>query len=168
MPLVVKYEKQSFTPPSEGLHQAVCVDVVDLGMQQTQWGEKHKCRIVWQIEEITDAGNRQTLIKQYTISLNPKANLRKDLETWRGRKFTEAELAGFDLEELIGANCQIQVVHNPMDDGRIFANVQAIVPAGKGVTLLRPEGYIRVKDRAVEQPDGTFKKADADEEDVPF
>lgn len=151
MPIVVKYEAKQFTPVSEGLHQAVCVDVVDLGMKETQWGAKQKVRIVWQVEELNDGGNRQTVIKEYTMSLNPKATLRKDLETWRGKKFSEPELQGFDLEKLLEVNAQVQVVHNLADDGRIFSNVQAIVPVGRGMTALRPNNYTRVKDRPTEQ-----------------
>lgn len=180
MPLLVKYEAKQFTPVSEGLHQAVCVDVLDLGMKETQWGAKQKVRIVWQVEEINDGGNRQTVIKEYTMSLNPKATLRKDLETWRGKKFSEAELQGFDLEKLLEVNAQVQVVHNLADDGRIFSNVQAIVPVGRGMTALRPQNYTRVKDRptepAPEPPAERFVKAplppstvpDMTYDDVPF
>jgi hypothetical protein len=155
MSLVVKYEKKEYTPAPEGLHQAVCVDVVDLGMQDTQWGPKQKCRIYWQIEEIdTETGKRFPVAKQYTVSLHEKATLRKDLQTWRGRKFTEQELEGFDLENLIGVNCQVQVVHNLADDGRVFANVQAVVPIGKNMTKIRAsEDFVRKKDRpAQEEP----------------
>ena len=44
-----------------------------------------------------DNGRRFQLRKDYKNSLHEKAGLRKDLEAWRGRRFTDAELAGFDL-----------------------------------------------------------------------
>ena len=176
--MIVKYERTEYTPASEGLHQAVCVDVVDRGIQETQYGQKHKVQIAWQIEEINpDTGKRQTISKFYTVSLHEKASLRKDLETWRGRKFTEQEQAGFDLDKLLGVNCQIQVVHNIMDDGRVFGNVQAIVPIGKGMTALRAQDYVRFKDRDTKPQSGPrpvaatgtgTDGAAAYDDDVPF
>jgi hypothetical protein len=175
MSFIVKHERTEYTPASEGLHAAVCCDVVDRGIQETPWGKKHKCQISWQIEELNpDTARRQVISKFYTVSLHEKAALRKDLETWRGRKFTEEELNGFDLEKLLGVNCQIQVVHNLSEDGRLFGNVQAIVPLGKGMTALRAEEYIRVKDRD-EKPGpkavaatGTNGKNENYADDTPF
>jgi hypothetical protein len=150
--LIIKHEKKEYSPASEGLHQAVCVDVQDLGMKDTPWGQKQKCLISWQIEEINpDSKKRQVIVKSYTTSLHEKAALRKDLDTWRGRRFTEDELSnGFDLEKLIGVNSQVQIVHNIADDGRVFANVQAVVPIGRGMTVIRAQDYTRVKDRPAE------------------
>jgi hypothetical protein len=176
MAFIVKHERTNFTPASEGLHQAVCVDVIDLGIQKTQYGDKHQCRISWQVEETNpDTGKRQVASKLYTVSLHEKASLRKDLETWRGRKFTEEELTGFDLDKLLGVNCQIQIVHNIADDGRVFGNIQAIVPIGRGMTALRGEDYVRMKDRPTAATTGprpvaaaTGTNGAAAEDDVPF
>jgi hypothetical protein len=172
MAFVVKHERTSYTPASEGLHQAVCVDVVDLGLQDRGFGEKHACRLTWQIEEINpDTGKRQTVNKTYNVSLHEKASLRKDLETWRGRKFTEDELKGFDLEKLLGVNCQVQVVHNILDDGRVFGNVQAIVPMGRGMVALRGQDYTRVQDREEKpgpKPVAAAATGTNGDDDVPF
>jgi hypothetical protein len=87
-------------------------------------------------------------VKRYTLSLHEKANLRRELETWRGKKFTAEEGEGFDLEKLLGANCQLQVIHNEKDDGTVYANVQAIVPAGRGLEKLSiPPDYVRAINR---------------------
>jgi hypothetical protein len=37
------------------------------------------------------------------------ATLRKDLESWRGKSFTEEELAGFDMDNLIGCTAKIEI-----------------------------------------------------------
>lgn len=67
------------------------------------------------------------------MTLNEKSALRKDLEIWRGKKFTPDELSsGFDVEQMIGRGCQVQITHRPSDGGKIFANVTAIIPLGKG------------------------------------
>lgn len=168
MAIVAKDTRKEFTPAPEGLHQSVCVDVVDLGMQDGQWGPKPKVRLVWQLDRLNpETGKRFTVSQQYTLSLNEKANLRHHLEAWRGKKFSPQELQGFDLEKLLGVNGQVQVVHALSDDGRIWANVQAIVPLGKGMTKMRAEEYTRVKDRTDKPADAAAKNGN-DESDVPF
>lgn len=147
MALMVKDNKTAFTPAPEGLRQAVCVDVVDLGMVTDQWGTKHKAELVWQLDQKNpETGKRFTVRKRYTLSLHQKAVLRIDLESWRGKKFSNEELDGFDLEKLLGINAQVQVVHTLADNGRVLSNVRAVVPIGKGMTKLRGE-YVRAKDR---------------------
>lgn len=168
MPIIAKSNKKDFTPAPEGLWPAVCVDVVDLGMLQTQWGDKHKVQIRWVLEEKDPKTDKPFLVmKRYTLSLHEKANLRRELETWRGRKFTQEESEGFDLERLLGANCQLQIMHGMSDGGDVFANVQAIVPASKGtVKLAIPSDYIRVCDRSKEPAKDAFEGATDD--DIPF
>lgn len=142
------------TPPA-GLHQAVCIDVVDLGLQPTQWGDKHKVRIVWIIEAQDSFGRPFKVFQTYTNTLgggNKVSALRGALESWRGKPFTKEELEGFDLDQVIGANCQLQVIHKAGDGGKVWANVQAIVPLGKHTPKMRlPADYVRVCDRPADQ-----------------
>lgn len=175
MPVMVAEPETQFIPAPAGLHRGVCVDVVDMGMQETQWGDKHKVRIVWQIEEPMENGNYFSVGQRYTASLHQKSKLRQDLESWRGKPFTGDELKGFDLEKLIGANCQLNVVHNT-NDGRTFANVATIVPASRGSAPFHPDGsYTRVKDRADYVPGGNSSGAakgsslpNGEDDDIPF
>lgn len=166
MPIIAKKPESSFTPCPEGLHQAVCVDVIDLGIQKGQFGEKHKVEIRWQVDLINDRDRRFELRKWYTLSLHEKAALRKELETWRGRKFTEEELGGFDLERLIGINCQLQVLHNLSDEGKTYDNVQAIVPHNPKLPKIAPQDYTRQKDRAASA--GGVPTHTPDEDEIPF
>lgn len=170
MPIYVSDSGKDFKPAPEGLHPAVCVDVVDKGMVTGQFGTQHKIQLRWQLEERdSESGKRFMVVSTYTASLNEKATLRKVLESWRGRKFTADELEKFDLETLVGANCQIQIAHNIKDGGRTYANVQAIVRAAKGVPALRPEEYVRDVDRPKDgQPVETPMSHPSDEEEVPF
>lgn len=149
MAIIAKNNKRDFTPAPEGLWQAVCVDVVDKGMQKSPWGDNHKVELRWVLSEsMVNTGKPFMVTKRYTLSLHEKSNLRRDLEMWRGKKFTGDESDEFDLEKLLGANCQIQVIHNGSDDGTVYANVQAIVPAPRGVNKISiPSDYIRAKDR---------------------
>jgi hypothetical protein len=145
---MAKSNKTDFTPAPEGLHPAVCVDVIDLGMVTTQWGESHQIKIRWQLEDDDPKTRRPYLVqRQFRNSLHEKSSLRPLLESWRGKKFTEEELKGFDLERLLGANCQLQIIHRITGEGGTFANVQAIVACGKRQTKLVARDYVREKDR---------------------
>lgn len=151
MPIIAREpEGKNFTPAPEGIHVACCCDVVDLGLADHGFGEKHYVEIRWQLEEDNpETHDRFVVRRRYTNSLSEKASLRKDLETWRGRKFTREELRGFDLEVLVGKACQVQVSHRLTDQGRTFANVTAVIPVGKGQTNPGVVGYTRQADRPV-------------------
>ena len=175
MSLIVKDSGAGdYTPCPEGVCQAVCADVQDLGEMENSFTGKmvRKLRIVWQTEHKHEKyGRPHEVSMSYTQSLHEKAGLRKLLEAWRGRKFTAAELAGFDVETLIGANCQIQVMHRIGQDGRTWANVASIMPIGKGMTKMAvSDGYVRRKDRegVKEMPAGAAVSPPADEEEIPF
>jgi hypothetical protein len=171
--IIAKDSKKEFTPAPEGLFSAVCCDVVDLGDLDTPWGKKPKVEIRWQIEETNPETQKPFMVlRRFTLSLHEKANLRSTLEAWRGRKFSKEELEGFDLERLIGANCQVQIIHNIADESTVYANVQAVVPAAKNGAKLRvSQDYIRMAERAKRaelerHPNGSdYTAADSD---VPF
>lgn len=139
-----------FPTAPAGTFAAVCVDVVDLGMIEVDWGGKkkrqHKIRIAWQIEENQENGKPFLVSKRYTLSLHEKAALRKDLESWRGRAFTESELEGFDVEVLLGIGNYLCIVHTKKD-GKTWANISAIMRLPKGAQSPTQRDYVRVKDR---------------------
>lgn len=148
MPIIAKQPDTTFTPCPEGLHHAVCVDVVDLGIVDSPHGPKEKVRIVWQVNALNPvSGHRFDVRRSYNRTLHEKAALRKDLESWRGQAFTDAELKGFDVEKVLGANAQLQVIHRETDDGKTYANVQSIVPVPAEVERLEPLDYVREIDR---------------------
>ena len=168
MAIFARAPESSFEPCPEGLHHAVCVDVVDLGLQQTPFGDKLQVQLRFQVEELNSQGHRCEVRKTYTNSLSEKANLRKDLESWRGRKFTGDELKGFDLEKLLGANCQLNVVHNLADNGNLYANINGVVPAPKGAVRLVPQDYVRQKDRPVATKPGGPSAPALTDDSIPF
>lgn len=138
MALTVKKTGGDFELAPEGNHVAVCYMVIDLGEQQTVWNgdvkHSHKIRFGWELsnEPMSD-GRPFGVFKDYTASLNDKANLRKDLQSWRGRAFTEEELDGFDVFNVLGAPCMINVVHSVSEkNGNTYANVASIAPLPKG------------------------------------
>jgi hypothetical protein len=113
--------------------------------------------------------------KFYTLSLNEKANLRKDLESWRGKAFSDAEIEnGFDIEKLIGANCYLNIAQN--DKGKSV--ISAINPLPKGMEKLRqltigpPPSFSKwiegMRAKAVETAQHTVAPEQAPTSDLPF
>lgn len=151
--MIVREPESQFVPAPAGVFVAVCVDEIDLGMVTREFGgekhEKHMVRLVWQIGEDMKDGKPYLVKKDYTASLHEKAALRADLEGWRGKAFTFDELVGFDLENIIGAPCMLNIVHKQGRKGGTFANIAAIMPLPKGMVKLAPRDYVRVKDRPV-------------------
>jgi hypothetical protein len=164
-------DSKTYTPAPAGSHQAVCVDVVDKGLLEVTYAGKtkkqHKVSLAWQIEELRDDGKRFTVYKRYTLSLNEKATLRHDLESWRGKPFTDAELAGFDVESVIGANCLISVQQKQVQD-RTYANVTAVMALPKGMPKLQAVDYVREKDRVDDEAGGDSHSEPLNADDIPF
>jgi len=89
------------------------------------------------------------------------------------KKFTAQELQQFDLDTLIGVNCQLQVVHNLDSEGRVWANVAACIKAPRNLPpIVVPQDYIRVRDREVEPhvtPPALVPATKVeDDDDIPF
>jgi hypothetical protein len=126
-----------FEPPPAGAHVAVCFRILDLGTQTTnfqgQVSHKHQIMISWELPEEKMADDRPfSISKKYTYSGHKKATLRTDLESWRGVPFTDADFGTFDLAKLLGAGCQLNIVHKTKD-GSTFAKITALMRLPKGV-----------------------------------
>lgn len=171
MPIKVRDSGLDYIPAPEGAWRAVCSDVVDLGEVQTAFGMKPMVRIDFEIEEINAKNKKPFGVGQrFGKTLSSKGRLRPFLESWRGRKFTKEELGDFDLETLLGANAQIQIIHNFSDDGRTFANITSIMklPRGAEKLTVSPD-FVRSKDRTDKGGNGHDGPAEtATDEDIPF
>ena len=146
--LIAKETSNNVDPIPEGVHVGVCYSVVDVGTQYSEKFDKvsRKFVVTWEVPgcrvDVERGGKKvnlpRAISKKYTLSLADKAILRKDLEAWRGRAFTVEELKGFDVKQLIGAACQLQVIHT-RKDSKLYANVGAIMALPKGVKAPKPE-----------------------------
>ena len=144
-------KRTEFVPAPEGVHNAVCVDFVDLGIVNGQFGPKAMVKIVWEVEALMKDGRPFTVQKRYSASLHERSSLSQDLKGWRGKPFTADEAKAFDTEKLIGQPCQLVVTHNE-HEGSVYANVDNVLKAGD--KRLQPSGkYVRQKDRPTDQQD---------------
>ena len=129
-----------------GTHVAVCYRVIDLGTQQIDFkGEtkkQHKIMLSWELcDEFMTQGRNEglpfSIHKRYTLSSHEKSSLRKDLESWRGKPFTDDDFGKFDIKVLLGIGCMIGVVHAE-SNGKVYANISSIMKLPKGMSAKPP------------------------------
>jgi hypothetical protein len=134
----------SMSPIEAGTHPAVCYGLIDIGEQLNAKYNKlaRKCIVMFEIpgETSTDADGREmprTINITYTMSLHEKSALYRDLISWRGRPFTDEELAGFNLVNIVGAPCLLSIVHNERN-GNTYADINGIMKLPKGFLATPP------------------------------
>lgn len=166
MALIATGSNKEFKPVPEGSHMAVCHRVIDLGTQQWEYQgaaqQGRKVLIGWELHGEADDGSKLTtddgqplgVSKQYTLSLSKKASLRADLESWRGRAFTDEELKGFDVQSLLGAPCMITVKHDKKAD-KTYANVASVTRFPAALKAMKPTAKNDLQIFDVENPDYT-------------
>ena len=124
-----------FKPHPEGIHPAVCVDVMDLGLVETDFqGQKkmvNKVKVVFESEQKTEDGKNCTVSKNFTASLHPKAKLAEFLGKWRGRPVVPGET--IDLAKLLGASCTLVISHQQNMAGKTYASIDAVSKPTKKV-----------------------------------
>lgn len=137
-----KDEGTSFEPCPAGTHGARCVGFIDLGSHAQEYageskGPRRLILLTFEIPgERRDDGKPFLISKRYTWSVHEKSNLRKDLETWRSKRFAETDFGpgGFDIRNVLDKACTITVNHTEKE-GRTYTNIAGIGPAMKGMTL---------------------------------
>jgi len=83
-----------------------------------------------------DKGEQPMVIdKEYTLSLSEKANLRKDIDSWRGKALTEKEAEEFDLTALLGVECMLSIIHKTTRKGKDYVYISSISRVPKGLTV---------------------------------
>jgi hypothetical protein len=158
-----------FEPASPGVHPFVLAEVALLEMEQhPKFGPRQQVIFVYQIAETTEVefdGKREVRRKEVRDYVNVLSGLgqvksrrggtrlRKLLEGWRGRKFTEEELMKFgpkeeggggevlDLESLVGKPGQLVVEISESKQGRSFAKLLSLLPPKKGEQITLDDGF---------------------------
>jgi hypothetical protein len=141
-----KSEGGNFEKTPDGTFMARCYRFIDLGSHEQTYqgastGLKRLVMIGFELptELMTTgeyAGKPFTIHKRWTWSTHEKANMRKDLESWRGKKFNDSDFGpgGFDVRNLLGVPCTLSIAHSEKD-GNSYANITGIGPPMKGINL---------------------------------
>ena len=132
----IKDRAKPKAPPVEpGVYMAVCIGFIDLGEQYSETFKSHsnKGMYIWELPgetiEIDGEQKPRQLSKEFTISSSSKGNLRKFIESWNGKSYSDDEFLEFDLFDQIGKPCQLNVVLNETKE---YSNVDNIMPIPRG------------------------------------
>lgn len=137
--------------PDEGLHNALCVNVVHMGdvLEDFPGSEPRvvqKARIFFELEEVLPESAGEHAGKPFmlstngiTLSAHEKGNLSKTLKGWLGKECPE-RIAGFPLKSLVGRGATLNVIHKEKKDGGFSARIEKILPAQKNAKKLTPSG----------------------------
>src|SRR3990167_7985263 len=134
-----------FEPIPAGTYCARCYSMIDMGtLTEDYLGEKkevHKVRIGWELpteKKVFKEENGEqpySVSRDFTLSMHEKANLRKFLEGWRGKGFTEEEAKSFDVTKLLGKECMLSIIHKTSKQGRDYAVISSCSSIPKGITV---------------------------------
>ena len=118
-----------------GRYKATCFKLIDAGTREESYQEgplrkRHVVYIYWEVthkqetderwEEVRMADGRPfSASKKYTASLNENASLFKDLKSWRGKPFTDEDLAGFELPKVLGVTAELEMIPQTADNNKV-------------------------------------------------
>ena len=139
--VTAKDSGSNFNPHPEGQFAMVCVDVVDLGYKVESYAgqspfESPKVALVFVSGErhADEAKSLMLVSVEMTNSASDKANLRKFLESWRGKSYTPEQVnAGLPLHKLAGNAALISIEHVLTKRNKQFAKVRSVSPLPKGM-----------------------------------
>lgn len=123
-----------------GVYTVVSSAIVDLGLQKSEKFQKvqRKFMMIWTVlgefVEVNDEKLPRQLSKEYSFSLNEKSTLRKDLQAWRGKAFTDEELKGFNILNVLNVPCQLQILLEEKN-GKQYNNIASIMALPKGTNV---------------------------------
>jgi len=133
--------KRELTPA--GTFAARCYSMVHIGtITETILNEVktvNKVRITWELPTETRVFNEEkgeqpmVISKEYNLSMHEKSNLRKDLESWRGKGFTEDQAENFDITKLLGIPCMLSIIHKASKSGSEYATISSVTTLPKGM-----------------------------------
>ena len=139
-----KKDSNDFQQVEPGTYVARCYSMIEIGTIETEFnGEKkkaHKVNITWELPTEQAIFHKENgpepfvVSKTYTLSMHEKSTLRKDLESWRGKGYTEEEAKRFDITKLLGQSCILSVIHQPgkTDPTKNYVAISSISKMMKG------------------------------------
>lgn len=99
----------------------------------------NKVRIGWELPTETrvfkEENGQQPFVmsKEFTLSMNEKSNLRKVIESWRGKALTEEQARSFDITVLLGKECMLNIIHKvSTKSGKTYEEISGVTPMPKG------------------------------------
>ena len=168
--IITEPKKKEYELAPEGMSNAVCVDVIDVGqamglkpddlgrylVPSKKFASKARCKFVFEMEDgrrfVQQTDNPASLYKPEPGQSGQTSNMREHLDNW-GIQLPE-DKSKVDLKALLlGRQATLRIKHEPDGQGRIWANISTINPS---TATLEPSGEYdpvlareRIKDRAL-------------------
>lgn len=130
-------------PVPSGSHVARLYQIVHIGTTEFEYkGEtksSNKIRLTFELcnekKVFVEGEEPKPLVisREFGWSMSKKGKLRPFLEGMRGATMHDDDAYNLDIEELLGDECLLTIVHEEKD-GNIYANVHSAVPLPKGMT----------------------------------
>ena len=145
MPIIAKNDSKPRELTPEGNYIGRCYKMIHTGTIENEFqGVKKmldKVTLYFEIPELMKVYNEgeeekpTSVSKEYTLSLYEKATLAQHLQSWRGKKFTPEELKGFDITNVLGAPCMINLIHqaSKSDASKVYETITSLTPLPKGL-----------------------------------
>jgi hypothetical protein len=144
MPIIAKNNGVQRDPVPAGMHVARCYSIVEIGTvtQEIKGTLKslYKIQITWELPNIkkvfTPEKGEQPLVisEDYNLSMYGQSNLRKMIESWRGKGFTDDEANKFDVSTLIGVPCMVNIINKPSADGqKVYSDITGVMRMPKEI-----------------------------------
>jgi hypothetical protein len=148
--------KKQYPVIPNGQHNAILVDIADLGMLPTQYGLRHRVRFVWVVPEsrCSETGRFYEVSRQVSISMHPDSSMYTIVSRILGN--IPSDDKPVDLESLIGKSNLLVTNTIKLPDGRTVANIKEIHRPVRVFHSIPP--FIRQKDKAKVRSD-KYKKA---------
>lgn len=128
--------RTEFELAPEGAHVAICYMFAEVGLQPNKRGEpKHQVVLWWELPNARMKDGRPYSVRKiYTLSLFEGAILCKDLESWRGRRYTDEEKKTTDITKVLGRPCQLTIEHSTTGD-KTYENVMSVTKLLDGINV---------------------------------
>jgi hypothetical protein len=126
----------------EGMHEARCVWVTDIGTHHSNVPDGKKQRKVilfWELPLqktvfVDERGEEPFLVhKIYTMSLGERSNLYRDITAWQGKHAIER--VRHNLALLLGEPCLVNVIHEMTKKNQLRAKVISVAPLSKATRV---------------------------------
>jgi hypothetical protein len=122
-----------------GMHEAMCIEIVELGEMTGQYGKKYYYKFAFEVFNEKNPSSPYVVgTKKISLSLYEKGNLAIMLKSWRGKAFTSEEVKEYeqDIDKLfskvVGVGCMINVVEEEnKKGGDPYHNIENVLPLKK-------------------------------------
>lgn len=116
--------------PPKGMHNARIIRFLELGTQETEWGDKFMCQIGFELVDESAVFNEEkgeqnfTKFRDYFRSLSPRSDMGKVVRAALGDIEDEVE-----MDDILDQPVQIEITHTK--DGK-YANIKQVIAPPKG------------------------------------